>query len=186
MALDGTQVRVAGAGHVYIGELSAVAPTDTETAVGADWKDLGFVTEDGVAFTFGRETEDLNSWQQDKVRVLTLRAPKNVEFSLMQSSKDVLTTAFGGGTVTTNPSQNDGSDEHKFTPPGDDVNTERSLLIEFSDGDVTYRYYFPRVQVEGEVTFTLTRSGAVTYPINFGVLANTPPYEIFSNDPAMA
>ena len=186
MALDGTQVRVAGAGHVYIGETSAAAPTDTATALAADWKDLGFVTEDGVSFTFGRETEDLNSWQQDKVRVLTLRAPKNVEFALMQSSKDVLTTAFGGGTVTTTPSAGSGPAEHKFTPPGDDVNATRSLLIEFSDGDVVYRYYFPRVQVEGEVAFTLTRSGAVTYPINFGVLAHTPAYEIFSNDTAMA
>ena len=185
MALDGTQVRVAGAGHVYVGETTATAPTDTGTALDAAWKDLGYVTEDGVSFTFGRETEDLNSWQQDKVRVLTLRAPKNVEFSLMQSSKDVLTTAFGGGTITTTPSGTGGADEHKFTPPSDDVNTERSLLIEFTDGDVAYRYYFPRVQVEGEVSFTLTRSGAVTYPINFGVLANTPPYEIFSNDAAM-
>jgi len=98
----------------------------------------------------------------------------------------VLTTAFGGGSVTTTPSAGSGPAEHKFTPPGDDVNATRSLLIEFSDGDVVYRYYFPRVQVEGEVAFTLTRSGAVTYPINFGVLAHTPAYEIFSNDTAMA
>lgn len=179
MALDGTQVRVAGAGRVYTAVTTAAAPTDSGTALAAEWTDLGYVTEDGVSFTFGRETEDLNSWQGDKVRVLTLRAPKSVEFSLMQSNKDTLLVALGGGSIVEN------TGEFTITPPADDVNEERSLLIEFSDGGVAYRYYFPRVQVQGEVSFTLTRSGAVTYPINMGVLAATPPYTIFSDDPAL-
>lgn len=180
MALDGTQVRVAGAGHVYVATPETAAPADVETALPAAWTDLGYVTEDGVAFTFGRETEDLNAWQADKVRVLTLRAPKNVEFALMQTNSKTLVTALGGGVW-----EADGAGGHKFTPPRDDENAVHSMVIEFTDGDVTYRYYFPRVQVEGEVSFTLTRSGAVTYPINFGVLAATPAYEILSNDPAL-
>jgi hypothetical protein len=180
MALDGTQVRVAGAGRVFIAPTNAAAPTNSTSALSAEFTDLGYVTEDGVSFTLGRETEDLNSWQADKVRVLTLRAPKSVEFALMQSNKDTITTALGGGSVV--------EDEGNFTitPPADDVNEERALVIEFSDGDVNYRYYFPRVQVQGEVSFTLTRSGAVTYPINFGVLSHTPPYTILSDDPALA
>jgi hypothetical protein len=98
----------------------------------------------------------------------------------MQSNSDVLTTAFGGGTVTGS------AGEFKFTPASSGTNEERSIVIEFTDGDVTYRYIFARVQVEGEVTFTLTRSGAVTYPIKFGVLAATPAYEILTNDEAFA
>lgn len=179
MALDGTQVRVAGAGRVYVAPTSAAAPVDSSTALAAEYTDLGYVTEDGVSFTFGRETEDLNSWQADKVRVLTLRAPKSVEFALMQSNADTITTALGGGSVT------EDAGEFTILPPADDVNEERALVIEFSDGGVAYRYYFPRVQIQGEVSFTLTRSGAVTYPINFGVLSNIPPYTIFSDDPAL-
>lgn len=179
MALDGTQVRVAGAGRVYSADTTAAAPTDSNTALATEWTDLGYVTEDGVSFTFGRETEDLNSWQADKVRVLTIRAPKSVEFALMQSNKDTLVVALGGGSIT----ETDG--EYQILPPADDVNEERSLTIEFSDGDVAWRYYFPRVQVQGEVAFTLTRSGAVTYPINMGVLAATPAYTIFSDDPSL-
>jgi hypothetical protein len=181
MALDGTQVRVAGAGHVYVAPPATGAPTDVATALPGDWKDLGYVTEEGVSFTFGRETEDLNAWQADKVRVLTLRAPKNVEFALMQTNQETLVTALGGGKW-----DDDGAGNFTFTPPRDDENAVHSMVIEFTDGDVTYRYYFPRVQVEGEVSFTLTRSGAVTYPINFGVLAAKPPYTILSDDPALA
>lgn len=180
MALDGTQVRVAGAGHVYTAEVGTAAPTDVATALSADWNELGYVTEDGVNFTFGRETEDLNSWQADKVRVLSIRAPKSVEFALMQSNHDTLLVALGGGSITANGA------EYTILPPADDENEERACVIEFSDGDVNYRYYFPRVQVQGEVSFTLTRSGALTYPINFGVLAATPPYTIFTDDPAFS
>jgi hypothetical protein len=181
MALDGTQVRVAGAGHVYVAPPGTVAPADINTALTTAWTDLGYVTEEGVSFTFGRETEDLNAWQADKVRVLTLRAPKNVEYALMQTNSKTLVTALGGGAW-----EDDGSGSFTFTPPRDDENAVHSMVIEFTDGDISYRYYFPRVQVEGEVSFTLTRSGAVTYPINFGVLAATPPYTIFSNDEALA
>ena len=180
MALDGTEVRVAGTGHVYVAPTGTTLPTDVATPLGSAWKDLGYVSEDGVAFTFGRETEDLNAWQGEKVRVLTLREPKTIEFALMQSNKDTLVTALGGGEVTAN----DG--EFKFTPPAAGVNTERALVVEFTDGDVTYRYVFSRVQLEGEVAFTLTRSGAVTLPITFGVLAASPAYEILTNDSAMA
>lgn len=178
MALNSAEVRVAGTGHVYVAPSGTALPTDASAALGASWKDLGYVSEDGVAFKFGRETQDLNAWQGDKVRVITLREPKTVEFALMQSNSDVLTAAFGGGAVTS-PS----TGEYKFTPAAAGSNAERALVIEFVDGGITYRYAFARVQVEGDVSFTLTRGGAVTYPITFGVLASDPAYEILTNDP---
>ncbi len=181
MALDGTEVRVAGTGHVYVAPSGTTLPVDVGTALSGTWKDLGYVTEDGVKFTFGRDTSDLSAWQGDKVRVLTLKEPKSVEFALMQSNKDTLVTALGGGTVAVNATT-----EYKYTPDAAGTNTERALVVEFTDGDVTYRYVFGRVQLEGEVSFTLTRSGAVTLPITFGVLDSNPVYQIFTDDANMA
>jgi len=60
MAVAGSEVRVAGSGHVYLAPVGTAMPTDT-AALPADWVDLGYVTEDGVMFNFDRETEDLNS-----------------------------------------------------------------------------------------------------------------------------
>ena len=183
MAVAGSEVRVAGSGHVYLAPVGTAMPTDT-AALPADWVDLGYVTEDGVAFNFDRETEDLNSWQGDKVRVLTMREPKSIEFALMQTNVDVVTAALGGGEVTADS----GNTTFTYTPPAEGTNTPHALVVEFDDGTLVYRYNFPKVQLDGGVQFTLTRSGAVTYPLNFGVLdpdAGVAPFTIITNDPAM-
>lgn len=179
MAIDAAEVRVAGTGHVYVAPAGTTMPSDVATALPADWSDLGYVTTDGVSFTFSRETEDLNAWQGDKIRVLTISEPKTVEFTLMQTDAAALQAAMGGGEVSGSAA------EFKYVPPTKGENTERSMVIEFMDADITYRYAFSRVQVEGDVSFTLNREGAVEYPITFGVLDSDPPFEIFTNDAAL-
>lgn len=179
MALDGTEVRVAGTGNVYFAPTGSTLPTDTATALDAAFVDAGYISEDGVTFTLGRETEDLNAWQGSKVRVLTTAEPKSIEFTLMQSNKENIPFILGGGTIS-------GTDPYTYTPPTKGTNTERAMVVEFADGTVTYRYVFPRVQLEGEVSFSLTANGAVSYPTTWGVLDASPAYEIITDDPAWA
>ena len=177
MAIAADEVRVAGAGHVFVAPEGTAAPVDL-AALPADWVDIGYVTTDGVTFTFSRETEDLDAWQGDKIRVLTTRYPATVGFSLMQTSSDVIVLAMGGGSVT-----EVSTGVYKYLPSTD--NAVRSFVVEFDDEGKKYRYYVPRSQVEGDVAFTLTRAGAVTYPLTFGLLDNDPKYVILSNDEAM-
>ena len=179
MAISADEVRVAGTGHVYVAPKGTALPTTVDAALPADWTDLGYVTTDGVSFTFSRETEDLDAWQGDKIRVLSLSEPKQVEFTLMQTDAAVLQAAFGGGTIET------AEGVTTYTPPVRGENVERAMVIEFMDDDITYRYVFGRVQQEGDVNFVLTREGAVEYPVTFGVLEADPAYTIITNDPAM-
>ena len=60
---------------------------------------MGYVTTDGVGFTFSRESDDLDAWQGDKVRVLSSREPMSLTFALMQTNGDTLLLAMGGGTI---------------------------------------------------------------------------------------
>jgi hypothetical protein len=178
MALTAQEVRVAGAGHVFVAPEGTVIPETLDT-LPPSWVDAGYVTTDGVAFTFSRETEDLDAWQGDKIRVLTTREPATVAFSLMQTNSDVVVLAMGGGSVT-----EESIGLFKYVPPRGD-NMVRAFIIEFTDEGVTYRYCVPRAQVEGDVSYTLTRAGAVVYPLTFGLLENDPKYFILSDDAAM-
>lgn len=175
MAQDATEVRVAGAGAVYAAPASTALPTNV-TALADPWVNLGHVNEDGVAFDFGREVEDLNAWTGSKLRVLTTNEPKTVAFGLMQHNSDVLATAFGGGTVAV------ASGIATFTPPAKGTNTERTIVIEFVDGDITYRYCLPRCVLEGNVAWSLTKAGAAEFPLTFGVLDNVPTFTIVTDD----
>lgn len=185
MAIDGTEVRVAGGGHVYVAAEGTAMPNDLAALDPTKWTDLGYVTEDGVGFTFGREVTDINAWQGDKVRVITTKEPASCKFALMQTNADTIKVAFGGGTITTSGSAP--NEVYTFTPPATGINTERAIVIEFSDGTDKYRYCLPRTQIQGTVEFTLTRNGAVTYPLELGILDNgdNPKFTIVSNDESM-
>lgn len=177
-ALLGSEVRVAGAGHVWAAPEGEAIPTDL-TAPPPGFVDMGYVTTDGVGFTFSRESEDLDAWQGDKVRVLSSREPMTLTFALMQTNADSLLLALGGGAFS-EPSPG----VFEYLPVAGE-NLVRTLIVDFADGTLNYRYVIPRAQVEGDVTWTLVRTDAVTYPITFGVLANEPKYRILSDDPAM-
>lgn len=181
---DATEVRVAGAGSVYVAPEGETLPTDL-TALAGNWVELGYVNTDGVTFTHARETEDLDAWQGSKIRVLTTSEPVSVAFSVMQTSDVTLPVIFGGGSIATVAGP---PDIHTFTPPAEGTNTIRAMVIEFTDGTLTYRYVMGRVQIEGEVSYTLSRDGAVEYPLEFGVLDDSPnpKFKIVSDDPAMA
>ena len=180
MAIDASEVRVAGYGHIYIAPEGTTLPADVDTAMTADWVDLGYATTDGVTFTFSRETEDLDAWQGDKIRVLSLKEPKMAEFTLMQTDAATVTAALGGGSWA------DVGGLGTFTPPEMGENAVRAMVVEYEDGsDIKYRYCFARVQQEGDVTMTLNREGAVEYPMTMGVLEADPSYTILTNDPAI-
>jgi len=179
VAILADEVRVAGAGHVYAAPEGTTIP-GTLDALTDPFVDVGYVTTDGVTFTFSRESEDLDSWQADKIRVLSSREPATVAFALMQTNSDVIVLSLGGGAFT-----DEGGGLFKYQPVSGE-NLVRVLVVEFTDGGKTFRYCVPRAQVEGDVTWTLTRTGAVTYPLTFGLLDASPAkYHILSNDPAM-
>lgn len=178
MTLNANAVRVAGTGEVYVAPAGTTAPTDATTALPSDWVGLGITSTDGVQFSMSRDTSDIDGWQMSKIRVVTNSEPVTIEFELMETTTEALTAAFGGGTVS-------GTTSKTFTPPKEGENAIRSCVVEFKDGDVTYRYVFPRVQVEGDISFSLTRTDAVAYSVTFGVLANEPKWLMLTDDPAI-
>lgn len=171
MALDANAVRVAGTGEVYFADTSTAAPTDSTTALSA-WTGLGYTDPNGVQFTFSRNTSDIDAWQGSKLRVVNNSEPVSFTVALRQINTAVLLFAFGGGVVVGNA----------FTPPAEGTNAIRSAAIDVTDNTLKYRYYFPRVQIAGDVSFTLARTDAITTSLTVGVLSNTPKWKLFTND----
>jgi hypothetical protein len=197
MAINASEVRVAGTGKVFMAPAKtsagqpATLPTDATTAPGAGFVDLGYTTPDGVKMTFSRETSELDAWQGSSIRVLTSKEPKEITFTLMQQSTDTLVAAFGGGTVAVvAASGTAGSPGYKpavatFTPPTKGTNTERALIVQYDDGAIHTRFLFARAQISGSVELSLNANGSVDLPLTWKVLDSTPPFSIISDDPAM-
>jgi hypothetical protein len=167
MPLDATEIAVAGTGHIYTALTTATLPTDATTAPGStDWTDIGYTTDAGVTVAIDRTTTDLMAWQSaEPVRVLTTARTITITFELEQFNPTNVQLALAGGDVTSTT----GSGSYTFAGVADaDLH---AMVIDAVDGDATYRWIFPTVQVQGNVAVQLQRGGSMDLPLEFRVLA---------------
>lgn len=136
---DADEVYVGVDGIVATGVYgTAVAPTDATTALGTTWKDLGYVSEDGVTETTEQSTTPLKAWQRAKtVRTLIEEGSVRYQFVLIQTSADTVAFYYGGSVAT------DGSiviDPTRERP-------KIAFDLDVIDGDNIVRAYAPEAQV---------------------------------------
>lgn len=163
--LDGTEVVVAGLQRILVAPVGTDAPDDIDEEPGSDWTDLGYTTEDGIAFSFGLDTDDLMTSQSlDPVRKLTTGRPKTITASLRQFNEVTLVLAMGGGTW----------DDDKFTPAASSFIDERAVLVDFEDGAKKGRFVGYRTMVSEAVEFSLVNTEGLVFPLTFSVLAFEP------------
>lgn len=89
------------AGAVYRAPAGTTAPTDASTELAAAFKELGFVSDDGVSNSNSGDSTDVYAW--GGTPVLTTQAEKTDEWklTLIESlNAEVLKTVYGDSNVT--------------------------------------------------------------------------------------
>lgn len=186
MTLAAGQVRVAANGEISIGVVgTAVAPTDATTALDASWTGLGYNTDAGLTLSRSVNVNDIAAWQsQVAVRKVPSDQAASVSGEFLQSNKDVAALYFATGLFAIAGAGPD------FKASAD-VNPSlvvKAVVLQWEDAAITYRLYFPKCQVTANGDQTLTRTGAVTYPLTFAAIApdtGTDLFDIFTSDPAI-
>lgn len=184
MSLESSEVRVTGTGHVYVAPVGTPFPANVSVAPShaAGWRELGYCSEAGARFTFGREINNIMAWQSyDPVRKVVTSVPKSVAFDLQQWNQFTVQLALGGGTVS-EPT----SGQYLYEPPDESFLDERALIVEGVDGDYTYRFCYRKALNESGVEFAFVRSDPVLFPITMGILAadgGAKPFFIQTDDP---
>jgi hypothetical protein len=180
MALDATEVVVAGTGHLYVADEGTTLPTDlTDLSTDPDFTELGYTTEDGVTWTVSRQTSDLNVWQSlDPIRIITSSRTQSMAATLRQFSPENLRACFGGGTIDA------AAGVGSFQLPDPAAIEIKVLVVDFSDGDADFRSVFERAQQDGDVTAALNRGDSANLPFSMRILAGSEEPIIYSNHPA--
>lgn len=186
--LNARQVRVALSGHIwYDPDLDTPDPVDL--TVPATAIDLGYTTEDGVTFNFGREVEDIMGWQSmDPLRKLVTAEPRSCSFSLRQMAREQWLATMGGTVRELKPAAADAPALYRWEPDLAKV-PEGRILIDMLDDDITYRFGFRRAQNSAEVEFSLVRNDSIVLPNEWSALATgdgKPAFFLDTNDPAFA
>lgn len=131
-------VLVGATGAVYGGVAGTPLPVDATAALNAGFKDLGFVTEDGVTESVGQDTTEIKAWGGSTIRKIQTAHTVEVKFTLMETNPDAVSAYYGSANVV-------GTDEIKVTA---DMATRQAWVIEVLDGDNVVRVVIP----DGEVT----------------------------------
>lgn len=88
-------------GAIYVAPLTATLPTDATTALGADFKCLGYVSDDGCTNTRESSTGNINAWGGDSVINFGSVTGDKFKFTLLEVlNVDVLKTVYGESNVT--------------------------------------------------------------------------------------
>lgn len=187
MAIEATEVRSFGFGHVYTGPVGAVEPATITDPVDTDvWTEHGHISDAGPRFSFGKGRSPQTSWQSfpDPVRNLKAAAATTVSFDLLQWNSGNLFVALGGGMFVP-----DGNGGFVYSPSDASDVYERALIVEATDGDIDYRFLFRRTENQANVDFGWTGTALAPLPIVSTVLAapseGQKPYIIQTNDSAI-
>lgn len=169
---DAAEVRIAKNGAIHVAEVGTTLPDgsdveDIDGSLDSGFVNLGYATEDGVTFSVTPEILEVSAWQARTPvrRDLQAQALRN-SFGLIQWNAHTVQYAFGGGAIT---EPTPGVYRYDFPDEGDALD-ERSLIVDWEDGDSHYRLVVPRGNVTEAVETNLVRSAATSLPITHDAL----------------
>jgi hypothetical protein len=157
MALNAANVSVAVTGAVSYAPTGSTAPTDATTALDAAFKDVGYISSDGVTETRDRSTQTIVAWQNSEVvRAVVTESSITVQFTMIETNKNSV-ELFYGDTV----SAVDGGVEIR---PGK-TGGRRMIVVDYVDGSDLVRLFLPSAEVMEVGDLSLTSGDAVGYDV---------------------
>ncbi len=158
MALDATKVRIGSTGGVYSAPTGTSLPTTAVATKDVAFGDWGYLSEDGITETIGRDITDLKAWQNSTV-VRKVQTSHDVTFQFTAIELNPVSLAGYFGNYTTL------ADGANFNVTADTL-PHKAWVIDVIDGDVKMRFAIPDGQITEQGDIAITGGGdAISLPI---------------------
>ena len=121
--------------HAVSGTALPTYPTET---LGSAWKEVGFVSADGITWHHGRSAEPLKDWSNSIRRQLQSDATGTVAAPIISTTKEVLQTLFGASAVVETAATSGHGKLEKVVVQEGVMSGEEAFLFLMKDGDDTF------------------------------------------------
>jgi hypothetical protein len=103
MANDATKVsfgKPKSGGAVFVAPSGTTVPTDATSSLDAAFKNLGYISDDGMVNSVKTDTETVNAWGGDKVLVGQTTFGETFTVNLLETNADALAVYYGDDNVS--------------------------------------------------------------------------------------
>lgn len=170
MALDATYVAkpVNVTGGIKFAPTGTVTPTDPTSVLNAAFKELGYVTEDGLKLSHDASDDKIKVWGGGTIRTIRSDYSATITGTLLSTlDVDVLKTVFGDNQVQ----QKSGFIAIKHTS---DIAPEKVYIIETKDASTggRKRYVVPKGQITVSGDVNLSHKEITGFEVTIEALAD--------------
>jgi hypothetical protein len=124
-------------GMFYHAPKGTALPTYPTETLAEDWKEVGYVAEDGITWHHGRSGEPLKDWSNTIRRILDSSDDKTIAVPIISTTKEALKTIFGADNVT-EAAATTGHGKLLTITSDDMMSGEEAFLFLMKDGDDTF------------------------------------------------
>ena len=142
-------------GGILSGPLKSPLPTDTAATVDAAVKGVGYISDDGVSLTQGRETDKIKAWGGDVVKIVQTEHSVTLQYTMIEAARaEVNREVYGEPNVTATAATTTAGNLLAVRLTADQL-PHMSRIVEIKDGDARMRLVAPDSQITevGDVTF---------------------------------
>jgi len=163
MTESSQNVQVAAGAFVGFAPAGTAKPTLAAGAIGttdpaAPWKDLGYITEDGITSTRGRETENFGAWQSPSpIAVLVTAITDVFAFAIREWNQNAFDFVYGRGAGA----------GAKLWEPSKLTIPASALLLQWDWLGYGTQLWIPRGTLQGDTETVLARTAPADLAVEF-------------------
>lgn len=151
--------------------LGTAAPTNETTALNAAFKALGYVGEDGITESNGRDISKIKAFGGDTVKVVQTDHTLTYKLVLLESlNAEVLKAVYGESNVTVTAATSSTGEKIKVAKNAKTL-PHKTWVFDVIDGDAKIRLHIPDGQITTTGAVTLVHTGVISYDIEIECFA---------------
>lgn len=167
MSLDASKVEVAVTGAVYLAPLGTTLPANSSVALDAAFKNVGYVSEDGITESPEEDNTEIRAWQNGDI-VRRVQSSHEIQYQFMMlETNEVSLAAYYGNYL---------AGDVKIT--GEQL-PRQCMVIETIDDGKLRRRVAPVAQVVERGELSLTNDDATGYDITLTCYPDTDGVKVY-------